>query len=73
MFDHNYLRITRILKCLMTFGLEDEARAFYECLRRIYREDSDQIGDETFQYWTNAVKAGAAAHNPVQPHSPDGC
>ena len=42
MFDHNYLRITRILKCLMTLGLEEEARAFYECLWQIYREDSDR-------------------------------
>lgn len=54
-FDHNYLRITRILKCLITFGLENEAQAFYECLRQIYREDSDRIGGETFQHWTNAV------------------
>ncbi|MEH2137132.1 opioid growth factor receptor-related protein [Nostoc sp.] len=55
-FNHNYLRITWILKCLITFGLENEAEAFYECLRQIYREDSDRIGGETFQYWTNAVK-----------------
>jgi Opioid growth factor receptor (OGFr) conserved region len=61
MFNHNYLRITRILKCLITFGLEDEALAFYECLRQIYREDRDQIGGETFQYWTNAVKTEATA------------
>jgi hypothetical protein len=55
-FDHNYLRITRILKCLMLFGLGNEAQAFYECLKQIYRESSDQIGGETFQYWTNAVR-----------------
>lgn len=60
LFDHNYLRITRILKCLMTLGLKDEAEAFYECLRQIYRESSDQIGGETFQYWTNAIKVDAA-------------
>ncbi|MEH1769068.1 MAG: opioid growth factor receptor-related protein [Nostoc sp.] len=54
--DHNYLRITRILKCLIIFGLENEAQAFYECLREIYREDSDRIGGETFRYWTIAVK-----------------
>ncbi|MCW5317569.1 hypothetical protein GTQ43_28325 [Nostoc sp. KVJ3] len=54
-FDHNYLRITRILKCLMTFGLENEAEAFYECLQEIYRDNSDQIGGETFHYWTIAV------------------
>ncbi|MBD2232334.1 opioid growth factor receptor-related protein [Phormidium tenue] len=59
-FDHNYLRITRILKCLMVFGLEDEAQAVYECLRQIYRESSNDIGAETFQHWTNAVKASAS-------------
>lgn len=55
MLDHNYLRITRILKCLMAFGLKGEAQAFYECLSQIYREDSEQIGGETLQYWTDAV------------------
>lgn len=59
-FNHNYLRITRILKSLMTFGLENEAQAFYGCLQQIYRENSDQIGNETFQYWTIAVKPNAA-------------
>jgi Opioid growth factor receptor (OGFr) conserved region len=55
--NHNYLRITRILKCLMILGLADEARSLYECLREIYREERDRIGSETFQYWTNAVRA----------------
>jgi Opioid growth factor receptor (OGFr) conserved region len=55
-FDHNYLRITRILKCLIAFGLTDAAIAFYQCLEQIYREDSERIGGETFQYWTNAIK-----------------
>ncbi|HYX14719.1 MAG TPA: opioid growth factor receptor-related protein, partial [Nostoc sp.] len=58
-FNHNYLRITRILKCLITFGLENEAQAFYEGLRKIYRENSDRIGRETFHYWTIAVKPNA--------------
>jgi Opioid growth factor receptor (OGFr) conserved region len=55
LFDHNYLRITRILKCLTILGLPDEALAFYRCLERIYQEESDRIGGETFQYWKNAV------------------
>jgi Opioid growth factor receptor (OGFr) conserved region len=54
--DHNYLRITRILKCLMTFGLNQPAQAFYTCLEQIYRERSDLIGGETFSYWTKAMK-----------------
>ena len=57
MLNHNYLRITRMLKCLITFGLIQETQAFYECLKTIYREDSDQIGGETFQYWTDAVNS----------------
>ena len=56
LFDHNYLRITRILKCLVMFELKDDANAFYRCLQKIYREDSDQIGGETFQYWTTAAR-----------------
>jgi hypothetical protein len=56
LFDHNYLRITRMLKCLMAFGLEGEARSFYQCLQQIYRENRDSIDSETFEYWTNAVK-----------------
>ncbi|WP_035993168.1 opioid growth factor receptor-related protein [Leptolyngbya sp. KIOST-1] len=55
-FNHNYLRITRMLKCLTMFGLVAEARAFYQCLQDIYRESGDRIGAETFQYWTNAVR-----------------
>jgi hypothetical protein len=54
--DHNYLRITRILKCLTVLRLESHAQAFYQYLSQIYQEESRHIGGETFQYWTNAVK-----------------
>ncbi len=54
--DHNYLRITRILKCLMVLGLERYAQTLYRCLEQIYREESRHIGAKTFQFWTNAVK-----------------
>jgi hypothetical protein len=55
--DHNYLRITRILKCLMAFSLKQPALAFYACLEQIYQERSDLIGGETFSYWAGAVEA----------------
>lgn len=55
LLNHNYLRITRILKCLIALGLSREAQTFYKCLSQIHRENSDQIGAETYQYWTNAV------------------
>jgi len=55
-FNHNFLRITRILKCLVLFGLRAEAEAFYACLQSIYQENAQQIGYETFQYWTKAIR-----------------
>lgn len=54
--NHNFLRITRILKCLKALGLEGEAIAFYDCLQQIYHDSREQIGSETFRHWTNAVK-----------------
>jgi hypothetical protein len=53
--DHNYLRITRILKCLIALGLPDHARAFFACLKQIDSERHDQIGRETFDFWKRAA------------------
>lgn len=57
--NHNQLRITRILKSLTILGLHAEAQAFFRCLAEIYDEERSQpsprIGDETFEYWENAV------------------
>lgn len=54
--NHNYLRITRILKCLMTLGCESYARAFYQCLQQIYKEETQAISHKTFHYWTDAAR-----------------
>ena len=56
--NHNYLRITRILKSLSSLGLEEEARKFFECLSDIYDQQDKRnvlISPETFQYWKAAV------------------
>jgi opioid growth factor receptor-like protein len=54
--NHNFLRITRILKSLCLLGLHGHAQAFYECLSLIYRENETIIGEDTFEYWRNAVR-----------------
>jgi len=59
-YNHNYLRITRILLCLMTLGLENRARAFFDCLRGLYAERREVIGEETFAYWQDAAQAEPA-------------
>ena len=58
--NHNHLRITRILKCLTTLGLAEEARAFFQTLSQLYREEAAQprpgITSVTFQFWQAAVE-----------------
>jgi hypothetical protein len=58
--NHNHLRITRILKSLTLLGLEAEARVFFECLERIYKEERGKpdsaITAETFAYWNKAIR-----------------
>jgi hypothetical protein len=51
--DHNHLRITRILKCLMLSGLEGQARAFHRALTATVRPD--QVTAETLRFWASAI------------------
>jgi Opioid growth factor receptor (OGFr) conserved region len=57
--NHNHLRITRILRCLTVLGLEAEAKAFFDCLSKIYEDEQNRpmpaISDETMLYWREAV------------------
>lgn len=53
--NHNYLRLTRILKSLSLLGKKAEAQSLYHCLKEIYADYSDIIGQITFNYWSNAV------------------
>ena len=54
--NHNWLRITRILRSLTLLGLPDEARAFYRRLEAFHRGRRFPIPAETFRYWTEAVQ-----------------
>jgi hypothetical protein len=53
--NHNYLRITRILKSLVLLGLEDYARALLAFLEKLYATESAAIGARTLDYWRRAV------------------
>jgi hypothetical protein len=54
--DHNHLRITRILKCLMRCGLRDEATAFLRRLEKV--ADPGRVTPESLRFWREAVGAG---------------
>jgi len=54
--NHNWLRISRILRSLHLLGLEAEAQALYRRLEDFHKRRRFPIGDDTFRYWTDAVR-----------------
>ena len=55
--NHNFLRLTRILKCLRTVGLHPYARALFTALTDVYRRYAATIGESTYSYWADAMSA----------------
>jgi hypothetical protein len=56
--NHNWLRITRVLLCLKTLGLDDECRAFFAYLKGVY-EGGAGVTAETFAFWSDAARGVA--------------
>jgi hypothetical protein len=52
--NHNFLRITRILKAMMLFGFEKSAKEFYNALHQVYRDNPMIVGDTTLGFWMRA-------------------
>jgi opioid growth factor receptor-like protein len=52
--NHNFLRLTRILRSLSLLGCRDHARALLGCLEGIYAENARIIGKKTMHYWRSA-------------------
>jgi hypothetical protein len=55
--NHNWLRITRILRSLTLLGRETQARALYDRLSEMYSGRRYPILGDTFCYWTGAVRS----------------
>lgn len=54
-FNHNWLRITRVLKCMTLLGFRDHALGFFYLLEDFKKNQQFPISDNTFKYWTEAV------------------
>lgn len=52
-FDHNHLRITRIIRSLRVLGLENEALAFYHALENV---ESIRVSDKSREFWRRAAE-----------------
>jgi hypothetical protein len=57
--NHNWLRITRILRSVTLLGLGAQAKALYERLSAYYARRKFPIPENTFRYWTEAVNLNA--------------
>jgi Opioid growth factor receptor (OGFr) conserved region len=53
--NHNYKRLTRMLKSLRLLGFEAEAKCLYAALEEIYNAHRRYIGQEVFEYWQRAI------------------
>lgn len=56
--NHNFLRITRILKCLALLGFSREARSFLAALAGVRAGHPGVINDVTWRYWAEAAGPG---------------
>lgn len=54
-YNHNFLRITRILKSLVLLGHGKYAILFLQTLEEVYKDNSQIIGEKTLCYWKNAI------------------
>ncbi len=60
-YDHNHLRITRMLKCLMLLGMKTEALALFEELSmfvegyRVFLQEPNFMS-KALGFWTEAVE-----------------
>ena len=56
-FNHNFLRLTRILTSLRILGRSADALSLFRCLEALYRgSDGPVIGARTFGFWRRAAE-----------------
>jgi Opioid growth factor receptor (OGFr) conserved region len=54
--NHNFLRLTRIIRSLRAAGLAAHAGALFSALADIYRERGPVVGTHTFAHWQRALE-----------------
>src|SRR5262245_11421325 len=54
-FDHNHLRITRIIRCLALILGRGDAQAFHDEIRALVANAGDPVNAESLRYWREAT------------------
>ena len=67
-YNHNFLRITRILSCLRLLGCEQDSDLFYDCLINLMRMNYSGFNRDTLIHWAHAVDLLNSIPTPC-PHS----
>ncbi|KAL8702962.1 MAG: hypothetical protein Q9201_003866 [Fulgogasparrea decipioides] len=55
-FNHNHLRITRIIRSCRVLGLEDDAQAFYAAFLNVAKQRPGVISQRSLMYWQRAAE-----------------
>lgn len=55
-FNHNHLRITRIIRSLRVLGLETQALLFFNALNAVYDNGRSGIGARSMMFWRRAAE-----------------
>jgi hypothetical protein len=54
--NHNFERITRMLKSLVLFYMRNEAELLFKYLEEVRNNDNQEIIGESFLYWKKAIE-----------------
>ncbi|HEU5175320.1 MAG TPA: opioid growth factor receptor-related protein [Gemmatimonadaceae bacterium] len=52
--NHNFLRLTRIMRSCSLLGLGDAARALHAALEEVYADEPRIVGERTIGFWRRA-------------------
>ena len=54
-FDHNHLRITRIIRCLALCAGREEAQSFHQQILARVEAAGNPVNGESLRYWREAA------------------
>lgn len=65
-YNHNYIRIARVIHSLSIFGFDQEAKELVSYLEKsVFPNYKHLIGQETMDYWKSALDKGAMTKEKV--------
>jgi hypothetical protein len=65
-YNHNYIRIARVIHSLVIFGLENEAKELVGYLeKQVFPTYKHLIGEDTMDYWKSALDKGVSSRQKV--------